>query len=287
MNQRSIFSLSAIAALVLAVGDARAFDDAKYPDLRGQWVRAPGGDLSGNPNNPKFDPNKPPGRGQQAPLIPEYQAIFEANAELAADGADAGRRFVCVTPGMPSVMQVYQPMEIVVTPDMTHIMMQNNGVHRRIFTDGRDWPEAVEPSFLGYSIGKWIDEDGNGRYNVLEVESRGFKGPRLYDASGLPLHLDNESVIKERFYFDKVDRSVLHDEITVVDHALTRPWTVLKSYGRNPDLRPVWHETECNENNEWVLIGKEGYMMSADGLLMPVKKDQRPPDLRYFNQSRK
>jgi hypothetical protein len=207
--------------------------------------------------------------------------------ELAAGGADIGRRIACVSPGMPSVMQVYQPMEIIVTPDTTHIMMQNNGVHRRIFTDSRGWAEAIEPSFIGYSVGKWIDEDGSGRFNVLEVETRGFKGPRIYDASGLPLHQDNESVVKERIYFDKVDPSILHDEITVVDHALTRPWTVLKGYRRNPDPRPVWHETECNENNEWVLIGKEGYMLSADGLLMPVKKEQRPPDLRYFDQSRK
>jgi hypothetical protein len=36
-----------------------------------------------------------------------------------------------------------------------------------------------------------------------------------------------------------------------------------------------------------VRIGKENYMMSADGYLMPAKKDQPPPDLRYFNQARK
>jgi hypothetical protein len=36
-----------------------------------------------------------------------------------------------------------------------------------------------------------------------------------------------------------------------------------------------------------VRIGKENYMMSADGYLMPAKKDQSPPDLRYFNQARK
>ena len=36
---------------------------------------------------------------------------------------------------------------------------------RRIFTDGRDWPKEMQPSFSGYSIGKWIDEDGDGRYD--------------------------------------------------------------------------------------------------------------------------
>jgi hypothetical protein len=41
------------------------------------------------------------------------------------------------------------------------------------------------------------------------------------------------------------------------------------------------------EANPHVRIGKENYMMSADGHLMPAKKDQPPPDLRYFNQARK
>jgi len=36
-----------------------------------------------------------------------------------------------------------------------------------------------------------------------------------------------------------------------------------------------------------VVVGKEDYFLSADGFLMPIKKDQPPPDLRYFNQSRK
>jgi hypothetical protein len=98
-------------------------------------------------------------------------------------------------------------------------------------TDGREWPKAIEPTWIGYSIGKWIDEDGDGRYDALEIESRGFKGPRAYDASGLPLHEDNESTFKERIWLDKADRNLLHDEITTIDHALTRPWTVTKNYG--------------------------------------------------------
>jgi len=58
---------------------------------------------------------------------------------------------------------------------------------RRIYTDGRAWPAFIEPSFNGYSIGKWVDDGNTGQYNVLEVESRGFKGPRAYDNTGLPL----------------------------------------------------------------------------------------------------
>ena len=63
---------------------------------------------------------------------------------------------------------------------------------------------------------------------------------------------------------------------------LTRPWTVIKNYRREPGPRPVWLENICAENNQHVRIGKENYMLSADGYLMPAKKDQAPPDLHYF-----
>ena len=43
----------------------------------------------------------------------------------------------------------------------------------------------------------------------------------------------------------------------------------------------------CAENNQHVHIGNENYMVSADGLLMPAKKNQDPPDLRYFKKTQK
>jgi hypothetical protein len=46
--------------------------------------------------------------------------------------------------------------------------------------------------------------------------------------TGIPLHEDNQTVIRERIYLDKFNPNVLHDEITTLDHALTRPWTITK-----------------------------------------------------------
>jgi hypothetical protein len=58
----------------------------------------------------------------------------------------------------------------------------------------------------------------------------------------------------------------------------------VKNYVR--ESRPiVWFESICSESNEHIRIGKENYMMSADGYLMPAKKGQSPPDLRYFKKS--
>jgi hypothetical protein len=68
---------------------------------------------------------------------------------------------------------------------------------------------------------------------------------------------------------------------------LTHPWTVTKNYRREAERRPVWREVVCAESNLHVRIGKDDFFLSADGYLMPTKKDQPPPDLRYFNPSRK
>jgi hypothetical protein len=180
-------------------------------------------------------------------------------------------------------MNNYEGAEFVITPRTTHILMEHIHDSRRIYTDGRNWPAFIEPTFTGYSIGRWIDEDGDGRYDVLEVESRGFKGPRSYDNTGMPLHPDGLSVFKERIYLDK-DPNFLVVEITTIDNGLTRPWTAIKKYRRVNEARPVWREGNCAESNLHREIAGEGYMLSADGLLMPAKKDQKPPDLRYFKQ---
>ena len=274
MLERSL--LGVIAALLCVTSPALAWDDAQYPDLSGQW-RAIGG-----PG--RFDISKPAGRGQQAPLTPEYQAIFEANLlDQAAGGQGTTPTYKCISPGMPRVTNGYGEIEFVVTPDTTYILVDHILDDRRIFTDGRDWPAEIPPSLLGYSIGHWVDTKGNGRYDELEVETRGFRGPRAFDASGLPLHKDNATVVMERIFLDKDDPAVAHDEVTVHDHALTRPWTVMKSYRRSVEKFPNWTDEYCEDNNH-VSIGRDDYMLSAEGLLMPAKKDQPPPDLRYFKK---
>jgi hypothetical protein len=189
---------------------------------------------------------------------------------------------------MPMMMSAFDPMEFVVTPDITYVLISHvNDSYRRIYTDGRDWPKQIEPTYAGYSIGKWVDADVDGRYRALEIETRGLKSPRTYDASGLPFHKDGQSIIKERIYLDPANRDFLYNEITVIDHALTRPWTVTKRYRRLPTQPPEWRTQVCAEANSYVRIHGEAFFLSSEGYLMPIKKDQAPPDLRYFNQPRK
>ncbi len=66
-----------------------------------------------------------------------------------------------------------------------------------------------------------------------------------------------------------------------------RPWTVDKRYVRSSNPRPSWSEFVCAENNAQVRIGKEIYFLDADGVLMPTRRKQTPPDLKYFKASEK
>ena len=207
MRYRNMVGAAALAAaLSMLIGGAAAFDESKYPDFKGQWRRAGGGGLlAGGAGGLRYDDSKPikntPSLGQEPPLTPEYQAIYQANlADMEQGGQGIDPTYRCLSPGMPRIMHVYSPMEIVVTPETTHILIEHIHDNRRIHTDGRDWPADMydDPQYAGYSIGQWIDEDGDGRYDTLVVETRGLKNPRTYDATGIPFHEDGKTIIKEK-----------------------------------------------------------------------------------------
>jgi hypothetical protein len=278
MRNGSWFGAMAMTAALCAMSAAaRAADATKYPDWKGQWERI---------GNAGFDPAKPSGRSQRPPLTDEYRAIWEAHLAEEASGSQTYNPMArCIPTGMPRMMVAYQPLEFIVTPEITYVQFAFLREVRRIYTDGRSWPAAITPTYSGLSLGEWIDEGASGRYNVLEVETRGMRGPRIYESSGIPLHYDNQTVVKERIHLDQANSNVLRDELTVFDHALTHPWDVTRSYRRLPN--PTWIEDVCAENNNYVFVGRDSYFLSPDGYLMPTRKDQPPPDLRNFEVPRK
>ena len=104
---RSMIGSIALAATFIA-GPAAAQQpldgSGKYLDMAGQWMRV--GPLG------VYDSTKPPARGQQAPLTPEYQARFEANlAEVAQGGSGDDPVHTCIPEGMPRAMNLVLPME--------------------------------------------------------------------------------------------------------------------------------------------------------------------------------
>jgi len=284
MTRRSTMGLVAVAAAVVwTVSAARAHDESIYPDWSGQWRWNQMG------GGPRYDPTKPAGAAQQAPLKDEFRRIHEESmAEQATGGAGLYTQSTkCIPMGMPFQMSIVPfPFEFIITPKATFMLFEvMTSQPRRIFTDGRDFPTNEGSTYPGYSIGKWLDTDNDGKFDTLEVETRNLRVPRLFDQTGIMFHPDGQAVIKERIYQDKANPNLLYDEMTTTDNALTSPWSVKKSYTRLPNA--MWTENNCTEDLSDVFIGNEQYMLSADGHLMPVKKGQKPPDLRYFEQPAK
>src|SRR3984893_12322511 len=143
------FSCAVTLAAVLVSGAVATADEAKkYPDWEGLWNR-------GSPVG-AWDPSKPGGLGQQAPLTPEYQAVLEANLAKGKAGIQFDIKGTCGPVGMPRLMILYEPMEIIIKPNATYMLVESMSPIRRIYTDGRDWPKEKDSSFTGYSIGQWL-----------------------------------------------------------------------------------------------------------------------------------
>jgi hypothetical protein len=267
-----------VVALLGKTGTSCAAD-AKFPDWEGNWYN-PKATKAGVP----WDEGEPAGLGQNAPLTDESRAILEASLKAQAQGGRGNnQRAICLLDGMPRMMSLESPMEVIINgPKQTTFVFQS-GRPRRIYTDGRDWPNMA-PSFQGISLGKWIDENKDGTYDVLEVETRNFKGPRAFEASGIPLAEDGETVVKERIFLDKQNKDILVNEITTTDSALTKPWTVTKKYARDRERKIRWEEYNCQKSTN-VVIGDEEYLVDAKGNLAPSRPGQPPPDLTYFKQA--
>jgi hypothetical protein len=145
---RGLIGATVLAALSVSIANAEILDYSKYPNLKGQWSRFI---VPGLPGQPSFDQTKTWGFGQEAPLTPEYKAVLEASLADQAKGGQGnftdGSR--CLAYGMPLMMTAFYPQEYVITPDTTHILINNADHGRRIYTDGRDWPTQLEPTYQG------------------------------------------------------------------------------------------------------------------------------------------
>ena len=116
-------------------------------------------------------------------------------------------------------------------------MYEAFGIYRQVFMDGRELPKDPNPSWMGYSVGKW---DGD----ALVVETSGFNGKTWLDQAGHPateaLH------VTERFR--RPDFGHLNIEVTINDpKAYTKPWTVTEGMQLLADTDLL--EFVCNENN--------------------------------------
>jgi len=151
-----------VTALMMTVGAVQALEDAKYPDWTGGWRRwAPpnatreagnGGTNLTAGGQPSFDQTKPWGLGQEAPLTPEYEKVFAASMADQANGGQGNffnHAVRCMPAGMPMMTIAFFPLEFVITPGTTYVLIGGSDQYRRIVTGGDDWPKNLQSTYAG------------------------------------------------------------------------------------------------------------------------------------------
>ena len=136
----------------------------------------------------------------------------------------------CWPPGPTRILLVPFPFEIIQIPGRVLLRFEWDHWTREIWTDGREHPKDLEPTYMGHSIGKW---DGD----TLVVDTIGVNDKSLLDSEGHP-HTDALHVVER---IRRVDHDTLQFDFTFDDpKAYTKPWTGQKVFR----LKPGWEIAE-------------------------------------------
>ena len=136
------------------------------PDLSGLW--RPAAILIGD-----IAANLPP---NSVPYQPWAEKLYKERR--ANDGRDDPTAN-CIVGGVPRSDLVPYPFKILQVPGMVVILYEAVHSHRQIFADGRPFPADMNPTWFGYSVGKW------GR-DAFVVETKGFNDKGWLDNFGKP-----------------------------------------------------------------------------------------------------
>jgi len=147
----------------------------------------------------------------------------------------------CLPPGTPRINFGGGPFRILQGPQMTALLYETlvGMIFRQVFTDGRSLPDVTEPTWLGYSIGRWEGD-------TFVIESTGFRdGGWLDTRKGRP-HSDALRVTER---FRRIDFGHMELTITITDRkAFLRPWTVSAPLSLLPDTELV--EAFCDGHDQ-------------------------------------
>ena len=177
------------------------------------------------------------------PYQPWAEKLFNSRQGGAGGKDDPAAR--CL-PGMPKLDALPYPFKIIETPGMVMMLFEGFTTFRQIFTDGRELPKDPQPTWLGYSVGKWEGDD-------WVVDTIGINESTWLDNAGRP-HSDALHLIER---FRRRDFGHMDIYLTIDDpKAYTKPWTVKEDLRLIPDTELL--EYVCNENNKDYehLVGK-------------------------------
>ena len=163
--------------------------------------------------------------GKVPPLTPEAKTVYAAHKAALAKGDYSFDGVThCLPPGLPRLMLMHEPFEILQRSKALYFVHQLNRLPRRVYLD-EALPTDVDPHYLGYSVGKW---DGD----ALVVDTNGFDDSTVLDAEGLP-HSDAMH-LTERYELSK-DGMHLHLLMTIEDpKTFTQAWTTQADYTKRP-----------------------------------------------------
>jgi len=168
--------------------------------------------------------------------LPYQPWAAELAAKRTADIRKDDPQAHCLPTGIVRMHTTPLFRKVVQTPELIVILNERNASYRQIFTDGRPLPVDPQPSWVGYSSGRWEGD-------VLVVRTSGFRDGLWLDAKGSPL--TEAGTITERFR--RVDFGNLEISITVDDpKAYTKPWTTTLKQYLLPDSELI--DYICNEN---------------------------------------
>ena len=210
---------------------------AGHPDLSGVWqATADPSDTSGGIEGivaPKYMIDIMRDLKGTVPFQPWAAQLYQ---ERQANKLRDNPMIKCLPAGVPRLNAYTHPYKIVQTPQLTVMLYESQTMFRQIFTDGRAHPADPEPSWLGYSIGKW---DGD----TFVVETIGFNDKTWLDGFGHP----HSEAMKLTERFRRRDFGHMDVEITIDDpKAYTKPLRYVQPQLLQPDNELI--EYICNEN---------------------------------------
>jgi hypothetical protein len=170
-----------------------------------------------------------------APVQPSAAALFLQRAKTFSTESPLSH---CLPVGMPLVEMAPAPYKIVQMPGLTVMLYERDTTFRQVYTDGRKLPDDPQPSWLGYSVGKW---DGDS----LVVDTIGFNDRGWLDARG---HTHSEALrLTERF--QRLDFGHMEVQLTIDDpQTYTRPFTIHLKQRLQADSDLL--ESYCAENEK-------------------------------------
>ena len=228
-----------LVAVVIAVGLAAAVfaqeGGRAVPDFNGVW-------------RPIVPPAAPrvnttlrwrPGDAELPPFNAEYRKKFDAIQTSRESGSEETEPVAsrCLPPGMPWFMRAQYGLEIVQSPRKMAFFSEWMDTYRRVYMDGRRMPDDFDPSFNGYSTGRWEGD-------TLVVETINLRDDTNMDRYGSP-HSDATTIV-ERLRLAEPD--ILENRTTVSDaKAFTKPWEYTIRYRRAGKGNDELHENTCTE----------------------------------------